>query len=233
MGRYDDRGGGDQLVYGTTAAGDEFPVLVDTDRKLIVAAELQDPGDATRKAEFDTLFQIPIFINVTHHEIHEGCSFTGDAVDTSMELSDTLILAFKTEDSTKRAHLFMEFSTLTGGHVDIIEGPTWTTDTGTLNPIYNRKREASMASSMLLEDLTATPTFTATDNMLLNPTGLAGGTTIQSHYGFGEKAKFGASGRDAQEIILKPDTRYAFRFTADVKSNQAQLLLNWYEHTDV
>lgn len=38
MGRYDDRGGGDQLVYGTTAVGDELPLLMDTDRKLQTTA---------------------------------------------------------------------------------------------------------------------------------------------------------------------------------------------------
>jgi hypothetical protein len=36
MGKYDDLGGGNQLIYGETAAGDELPALIDTDRRLHV-----------------------------------------------------------------------------------------------------------------------------------------------------------------------------------------------------
>lgn len=195
------------------------------------AVSLQDPNDAARQGEFDTLFKIPVVIDVAHHEIHAGDSFHACGTDTSMGNSDTLILAFKTASGTKRIHLFHSFITLTGGHFEIIEGPTWTNQTGTKQPIYNRKREASMNSSSLLEDQ-AQVGFVASDNMILNPTGLSGGTAIHTHYAYGQKNQFTGRGRDIEEMILKPDTQYAIRFTADAASNAAQMLLDFYEHQD-
>ncbi len=195
------------------------------------AVSLQDPDDATRQGEFDTLFKIPVVIDVAHHEIHEGDSFHCGSIDTAMGNTDTLIIAFKTPSGTKRVHMFHSFITLTGGHLEIIEGPTWTNQTGTKQPVYNRKREASMSSSALLEDQ-AQAGFVASDNMILNPTGLSGGTAIHTHYAYGQKNQFTGRGRDTEENILRPDTQYAIKFTSDAASNAAQMLLDFYEHTD-
>jgi hypothetical protein len=174
-------------------------------------------------------------ISYPHHEVHEGSSFNSDAVDETMADDETIILAFKTMPGTKRAHMFFGFHTLVGGDLAVWEGATWTTSTGTLNPIINRKREASMNSSGLLEDKTATPTFTATNNILLNPTGLNTGSATKIHnpFAWGERKQLLAGGtREIEEYILKPDTQYAVVFTADGGSNKGQITLGWYEHTD-
>lgn len=192
---------------------------------------LQDPNDSERLAEFDSLFKTLPSIDSAHSEVHEGDTFATGAVDITLANTETLALAFKTMAGTKRAHLVMEFSTLTGGHIELIEGPTWTNQTGTKNPIHNRKREASMKSSGLLEDQ-AQAEFVASDNVILNPAVLAGGTALHTVYGFGKKEKFPAGGRDLTEWLLKPDTQYAVKFTSDAGSNMAQLILCWYEHTD-
>lgn len=192
---------------------------------------IQDPNDSERVASFDTMFKTLLFLDVPHFEVHEGHAFISDAVDTSMADTATLILAFKTPAGTKRAHMVIEFTTLVGGHLDIIEGPTWDNQSGTKNPIYNRFREAAMTSSVLLEDQ-AQPGFVASDNVILNPTNVAGGTVLHDLYGFGKKEKFPSDSRDVSEWILKPDTQYAIRFTADGGSNKGQVILNWYEHTD-
>ena len=91
-----------------------------------------------------------------------------------------------------------------------------------------------MESSTLLEDKTATPNFTATDNILNKVAGLALGaaTQIQHFYAFGNNQKAGGTKRDQDEVILKPDTQYAYVFTGDGANNKAQVILNWYEHTD-
>ncbi len=202
---------------------------------LIRQVVLQDPNDDTRLAQLDNLFQIPVTIDVAHHEVHEGDSFKTWAVDESMGDNDTIIIAFKTAAGSKRIHMVWGFLTLVGGDLQIWEGATWTTNTGTLNPIINRKRKTSPDSSTLLEDKTATPTFTATDNVLLNPTGLGTGsaTSIDRHYAWGQKSKLLAGGtRSLDEFILKVETQYAVVFTADGGSNKAELALDWYEHTD-
>ena len=192
---------------------------------------IADPTDTTRKGEFDALFTIPVAIDVAHHEIHEGDSFTCNAVDITLASAATMILAFKTPAGTKRAHIVYRFITLTGGHLEVIEGVTWDNQSGTKQAILNRKREASMDSSGLLEDQ-AQAGFVASDNMILNPTTVAGGTVINTAYAFGQKNQFTGASRDTEEIDLKPDTQYAFKFTSDAASNKAQLIVDWYEHTD-
>lgn len=171
-----------------------------------------------------------VVIDYAHHEAHEGDAFETTAVDTAMGDGDDIVLAFKTPAGTKRMHLLVEFATAAGGHVDILEGPTWTNQSGSLNPIFNRKREVSMGSSGVLEDQ-AQAGFVASDNMILDPTSLAGGTLIHTHYTFGSN-KTPATGRGVTEWLLKPDTQYAIRITADGVSNGCQLRLEWYEHTD-
>jgi len=171
-----------------------------------------------------------ITIDYSHHEAHEGDAFECTAVDTSMGDADTIVLAFKTMAAPKRMHLVIEFATAAGGHVDVIEGPTWDDQSGTLNPIYNRKREASMKSSAALEDQ-AQAGFVASDNMHQDPTTLAGGTIIHAVYAFGA-VKTAAGTRGVEEWLLKPETQYAIRLTADGAQNGGQLRLEWYEHTD-
>lgn len=195
-------------------------------RKLV----LSDPNDATRLAEFDTLFSVPIVIDVGHHEVHEGDAFITDVTDVTMGDNDTLMLAFKTMAGTKRAHMVVEFTTLVGGLLEIIEAPTWDVSTGAQNPIYNRKRLGSMTSSGLLESTTGS--YVANNNVISNPTNFAGGTVIHEIIAFGAKNFFSGAGRDVAEFILKPETLYAYRFTAEGASNMAQIVLNWYEHTD-
>lgn len=190
-----------------------------------------DPADITRQGKFDEIQSMPVYQSEPHYEVHEGGAFVLDVVHLTLDNAATIILAFKTMSGTKRAHMMTNFMTLTGGHVDIIEAPTWTAESGTLVTIYNRKRLASMTNSGLLENK-GQATFTASNGLILNPDDFADGTIIHDLYGFGQKNQFNAGGRDIEEIILKPDTQYAVRFVSDAASNKAQLELNWYEHTD-
>lgn len=174
-------------------------------------------------------------VSYVHHKIHDGNSFATDFADATLADAATIIMVFKTMKGTRRVHLLMEFSTLVGGYIEIWEGPIWTTNTGTVNPITNRLRKSGTRVSGLLEDKTSTPVFTATGNVLVNPTGLntGGATSLHKHYAWGERGKVGAIGqRDENEFVLKPDTQYAVVFTGIGASNKAQLILNWYEHTD-
>lgn len=173
-------------------------------------------------------------ITYPHFKVHEGTSFFTDYVDEGLGDDATIIIAFKIPVGKKKAHMIVEYNTLVGGDLAIWEDPTWTTNTGTARPIRNRNR-SSVDTSMLLEDKSATPAFTATNNVLVNVTGLNTGSAILLHhfYSWGKKEKIQAgSARDAEELILKPDTQYAVVFTADGASNKAQVILNWYEQID-
>jgi len=188
----------------------------------------RDPTDNTRLAKFDPMFAVPVVNSVEHYEIHEGHAFKCNAVDTAMADTDELALCCKTPAGTKLIHVIYEFSTLTGGHLDLVEGPTWTTGSGAQHAIFNRLRAVAMASSVLLEDTTSA--FVANDAMVLSPAALAGGTVVDSVYAFAVKNRFSGAGRDGNEWVLQPDTTYAFRFVATAAANAAQILLHWYEH---
>ena len=169
-------------------------------------------------------------ITYEHHEIHNGDSFVTDTVDADMGNGATLILAFRTPNTAKWSHMIVGFGSKAAAHLDVIEGPTWNNQSGAQNPIYNRDRN-SATSSTLLEDQSG-PAFSATDNVILNPTGLAGGTIIHDLYTWSDK-KVTTKDRDQAEIILDQDTQYAIRLTADAATNAGQVILNWYEHTNL
>lgn len=189
-----------------------------------------DPADASRRVQLDSLFQSLFTIQGPHHEIHEGAAFVCDAVDTAMANAETLALAFKTPTGTKRTHMIFDFTDKVGGHAELIEAPTWDTGSGSQNTIFNRKRLAVMTESVLLEDTTSS--FVANNAMVLNPTNLAGGTVIHDLYAFGSQNRATDRQRDANEFILKLDTLYAYRFTADGAANAGHVALDWYEHQD-
>ena len=175
-----------------------------------------------------------VIVDHAHHEVHEGHAFTCRFTDTVMGDTDTIILAFKTMSVPIYIHMQTKFSTLVGGNLQIWEGATWTTNTGTVAPIICRNRGYGCARSKILEDKTATPAFTVTGNILSNVTGLNTGsaTSLYNEYAFGIKGKIEAGERGVSEFVLKSDTKYAFVFTAIGASNKAAVTLDWYEHPE-
>lgn len=169
-------------------------------------------------------------IEFEHHKVHEGDSFVNDSVDISMTTNDTLVLAFKTPDTTKLAHMVVSGWSLTIAHIDIIEGPTWDSGSGSQNTTFNRDRN-STTTSTLLEDTTGS--FAANSATVLNPTNLAGGTIIHDIYFAAGKKEGGEIPRGIAEFMLKRNTTYAIRMTADAVNSAGHLILNWYEQIPV
>lgn len=172
-------------------------------------------------------------INTAHDEIHEGDSYTVDLVDISMGDGDTILFAFKTADTEKLINMVVEWSTKVGGHLEIIEAPTWTNQTGTSVAIINRKRGSSNTSG-LLHDLTDT-IFVAESKISANVTTIltTNATTIETKYLFGSQANVGVNAnRGIAEFLLEGDTQYVIKYTADGGSNAGFLKLDWYEHTE-
>lgn len=171
-------------------------------------------------------------LSSAEYEAHEGHAFTFGIVDEDMDNGATLNVAFKTcLPGYGQAHFYAAFSTLVGGSLAIMEAPTWTTNTGTATAFYNRRRDVVPIRSMFREDKTATPAFTATNKVLVNVTGLAGGTTVWKRYAWGERGKVEAGDyRADNEVLLRCDTQYVVLFTAIGASNKGQIILNWLEH---
>ena len=216
-------------IYDAAAALRQMKTEVDAiSSELMHVMSLADV-DGKSISMRDTLFPIPVTIDSAHHEVHEGDAFEACVVNDSMGSGATLALAFKTAAGTKRMHLLMAFDTAAGGHLELLEGATWDAESGTEATIHNRKRETTMASSGVLADQ-AQAGFLASDVMHKDPSTLAG-TAICAQYAFGAN-KTPAGARGAAEWILKPETQYAVRLTADNASNGGFIGLTWYEHTD-
>lgn len=177
----------------------------------------------------ETLSDSVITIGVEHGFAHAGKAFYCDTADITMADTETLILAFKTPNTDKLVHLVVDFASKAGGHLDIIEGPGWTTQTGSQVSIFNRKRSSTNAS-VLLEDSQAGG-FAANGKMVLNPSSFTGGSSIRNLYVFTATGGRGrGSTRASGEIILKPNTTYGVKYTADGSTNAGALDLVWYEH---
>ena len=170
-------------------------------------------------------------VDYAHHEIHAGSSFHVQNYGSAVAAAGNVRISFATPAGTKRAHMVFSFASEGSSHLTIAEGATWTTNTGTVVAPTNQLRAASPGASVLLEDKTDTPNWTA-NGVLIDATADAAGTTLRNVYVFGTN-KIGGEGNHDTEIILKPDETYTISVTNDESVAKKIILhLDWYEHTD-
>lgn len=187
---------------------------------------LYDPT-TSREAKFDSMTDAIAIVDYAHHEIHGGSSFSADVY---VEAGTQLNICFKTPAGTKRAHMLFEFASESKSVLYVFEGSTWTTNTGTVYAPINQNR-GSANESILLEDKTATPDYTA-NGVLLNATTVVTGDIVDTVHAPGTKQSGGASGSKREELVLKPDETYRVFLGSLDGSKDLFLKLLWYEHTD-
>lgn len=180
-----------------------------------------DPSNPTRTAELDNLFKVPIFIDVAHHEIHEGDSFSLFISDLGAADTEQVQLYFVTPNTSELIHIVV--STYgSGSHVlTITEGITYSAG-GTAGTARNRNRNSANTSACTLK--------TGSDGGadLITYTG---GTVIWSETSGAGRLQAGST-RGIQEWILKSNTAYIIE-TTNSAGSPAVLDMNavWYEHT--
>lgn len=151
-------------------------------------------------------------VDYEHHEIHSGSHFFIADHDTSVAVNETLEFVFTTPDTTKWAHLTLQFASILGATLDVYEG---TADIVGGTPVVpkNNNRNSATASVM---------------TVLVEPTSVTDGTKIAGFMaGAGRTA--GNVDRD-KEFVLKQNTSYLFRFTSLANSNAWSYVGEWYEH---
>ncbi len=191
----------------------------------------EDPNDPARAAAFDTKFAVPLSISTEHSKIHEGVSFERH-IDSANAAVAALNVAFKTLAGTRLAHMIFGFGSSDEILWELIEGATWTQGTGTALTVFNNNR-ASGVSTVILEDKNQA-TFTASNAMVKDVTGIANGTTFDNQYTY--NASLGASKQAesrtaAHEWLLKPGTTYIARATKTDANCKISINIHWYEHT--
>ena len=161
-----------------------------------------------------------IVIELEHHEIHEGKSYSVCISDAS---AASLSVSFRTPE-TQEIHIVISYGTESASHLEIIEGTAITATTGTEEDIHNRDRNSTNVSTLLQNKSGA---FVADSKVLIDAT-TAGGTVIAKHYNWVDK-KVGAERRGIAERILKFDTQYEILLTSDDGAKGLHIDLNWYE----
>jgi len=166
-----------------------------------------------------------------HHEIHEGDSFTAFNDELTMQTTETINFAFKTPAATtKEIHMIIEYETLVGGYLEILEGAIWTAQSGTAYTPMNRHRNSDKESELLGDETTTV--FTANEIAYdVTTIGTTNATTIHMDRAPGAQNKKANASRGTEEFILKAETTYVIRFTAVGNTNSGFIRLNWYEYT--
>lgn len=169
----------------------------------------------------DTTFAgSPVTIDVEHHEVHCGDSYTVcRTADLGNGAVDTIIINVPNETGTPRRTYHTVITIITEAEVqfDLYEGATTAAD-GTGITAYNRDRNS---------------TFTTGLTFFHTPTTPAGGTLICSrHWGSGRNS--GGDSRGTQELVLKNNTKYRLVLTnATATNNYISWEIDHYVHPGV
>ena len=154
-------------------------------------------------------------ISYEHHEIHSGSSYTSDR-NVELASGASMDILIITPNTTKWAHLLYEVSMEAEGQIIIYEAPTATA--GTAITAVNRNRNVTKPATITLSH---------------TPTGITTGSTILRTHHIGAGKTFGGGARGTHEFILKQNTKYLIRITnLTTSANWAEMILNWYEHTN-
>ena len=171
----------------------------------------------TRYLELDNLTRAALVVQIEHHRVHEGYSFTyRDVITLSSAAAQDYVLV--TPVSVPYCHFGYEVASQLQITTEMFRGtdkaPT------TIQTTFNRSEIALNNASMLLYK------------------GSSGGTTDGTRILWRVDGSTTAGGRalvqvgEAQERILKPNTKYIFRVTSGANNNVISVRLSWYEHTN-
>lgn len=166
-------------------------------------------------------------IGYDHAELHDGSSFHFGVIDDDLDNGEELIIAFRTPNTTKWAHLILDVNNTSGSLLEFMESPTITVDSGIQSPIFNRNRNSSTISG-----IQSIETVPVSGQMTINPIITIDGIVLQPDLISAGKEKLQGGNRGENEWLLKQDTIYAVRLTGTADNGKANINLNWYEHTN-
>lgn len=163
-----------------------------------------------------------VVIDVPHHEIHEGESFTVSHTVTGKNDGETGVVVVLT--TTKDCHMLFNWAASGAAYAKIFEGPTITDNSGTNGvSIFNRDRNSTSTSTV--KDNATSRAF---NKVCTDPTVSATGTVIFTEFAGAAKA-FGGLGRNSNEFVLAQNTEYAFVVESDAAGLTLNMVLDWYE----
>jgi len=191
---------------------EEFESDISTNSNSQLKTTVYD--EAGNPAEVDDSTHTLQTIEYEHHELHYGSHFFICDYDSSIQSSETIEFVITTSNTTKWAHMVLDFASILGASLEIYEGSTNVVGGTTVTPINNNRNSTNTSSLTVIKD----------------PTSITDGTRIAGYLA-GANRESGFNSRD-REIILKQNTIYLFRFTSLSNSNAISFCGEWYEHTN-
>jgi len=196
-------------------------VKADEDGQFEIATDTTKAGgvlvdNAGNMAEIDALTGYLVGIATEHHKIHEEAHFASQDYDGDVDAAKYWL--FETADSTTLAHFIFTIRTSLSGTLEFFEGVTYDTK-GTALDIYNNCRSSSDEAIM---SAYKDPTVVVDGDVRLAVQSL--GTD-----GSGPSAGIGGIGERSQELILKPNTSYAIKYTPEDDNNRVSICMDFYE----
>jgi len=185
---------------------------------------LSDPEDSTRHQEFDPLFKAPLWIDIAHHEVHEGDMYSSIIYDEDAANGHVIQIYFKTPavaDPQKRVHMTFAHEGSGEHQYQVIEGVTYSAGGADTDPL-NRRRDSG-ATSMQEFKLGSTKSS--------NVITYTGGSAIWEDWSGAGKTT-GGENRGTQEWILAPNVEYIVVLTSKAAGILLSQDVTFYEHTD-
>lgn len=169
-------------------------------------------------------------ITFAHHKLHDGDAYSVDDVITLGDGGVREILII-TPNTTKWAHMVFSAATALKGQAELFEGAQPGYIAANAIPIYNRNRNSSNTSGLLV-------CHTPGNNSSSSSSGEAGvevrlAFQAWGAVGLGNNPGHGGGDRGTVEWMLKQDETYLVRVTSQAATNVCSIHLDWYENTSV
>ena len=156
-----------------------------------------------------------IQIEEPHAHIHEGVYFTCPDFATNIQIVSPKYWRIAAPNTSRRIHFIATISASAGCRIEFFEAPNINA-AGTALSIFNNDRNSpNVATALAFKDTTVN-----SDGALIDVSKL-GGNTVQT--------KIGGNSRTNIEFILKQNTSYTIKVTADADGLTAALEMQWYE----
>ncbi len=183
----------------------------------------------------DAISGASVGIDSPHQKIHGGEGFVCHYTQTVSDTNDKSIIAFKTPNTTRYPHITVAASASTAAIAYILEAPTITDNTGASLTIFNRRRVGTPTETTVIRTNTNPDEVGAmffTESTMGNVTGGTQIANIPLIAGSPPKP-IGATARDTQEWILKPNTMYAFVVNSSTDADNTMWIeVDFYETTE-
>jgi hypothetical protein len=177
-----------------------------------------------RRIRTDLLTNALMVIDFHHAETHEGNGYrvTQAKATDAFDIAAPITFHVTTPNTTKWAHLIWHAEASTEALLEIFEdngnASHFDISGGDTSVPLNNNRNSTNTSGLVVK--TGVTITQATADVL-----------IYSDY-VGSRV-LGGEREARQELILKQNTEYLFKFTSVADNNEGGLRLNWYEHTSL